>query len=146
MMPVPRARFRLYPAAPRGLYVAVNVWHTATAMRTYAARTGDASEARARGLGGYCACYRITSYRPGRPARTRMLVAEVNLYLARITTEVITHELLHATMQWGRRIGFDFSRLDAEDSVNDDEERLTYAHSTLCRDFVRRAIAAGLYE
>jgi hypothetical protein len=142
----PRARFRLYPEAPRGLYVAVNVWPTAATMRKYAAKTGDASAARARRLGGYCACYRIVSYKAGRPQRTKMLVAEVNLYVARIGTEVITHEMFHATMQWGRRIGFDFPRLDADDSVNDDEERLTYAHSTLCRDFVRRAIAAGLYE
>lgn len=52
----------------------------------------------------------------------------------------------YATMAWGRRIGFDWSRLGADDAVNDDEERLAYVHGKLCRDFVARAIDAGLYE
>ena len=55
------------------------------------------------------------------------------------------HEFFHATICWGRRIGFNWQRLDAEDSVNDDEERLAYVHGALCREFVDRAYASGLY-
>lgn len=59
---------------------------------------------------------------------------------------VVTHELFHATLAWARRIGFDFARLNAEDSINGDEERLTYAHGHLCADFMVRANNAGLYR
>jgi hypothetical protein len=71
--------------------------------------------------------------------------AEVNLYRDRLTMEIVTHELFHATMAWARRVRFPVARLVAADAVNDDEERLTYVHSTLCRRFMVRATAAGLY-
>lgn len=144
MSETPLVRFRLYPEARRGLYVAVNVWETAAAMRRYARRTGDQKSAR-RNCHGYCACYRIVRFRARGPQRTLPVCAEVNLYAGRLTMEVVTHELFHATVQWGRRIGFDFSRLDSHDSINEDEERLTYAHSTMCKAFMIRACDAGLY-
>ncbi len=76
---------------------------------------------------------------------TRPMFAEVNLYRAALTMRIVTHELFHATIQYGRRIGFDFSRLDANDSINAEEERLTYAHGELCRQFMVRATTLGLY-
>lgn len=140
----PVVRFRLYPEASNGLYVLVNVWPTAAAMRRYA-KTSGSQESAGRGVHGYCAGYRVVRVRPGRPHRTEPVVGEVNLHARRLGMEVVTHELFHATMQWARRIRFDFTQLGAEDAVNEDEERLTYAHGRLCRAFVTRATQAGLY-
>lgn len=78
--------------------------------------------------------------------RTLPLFAEVHLFRGDgLSMRIVTHELFHATMAYGRRIRFDFRRLDADDSVNDDEERLTYAHGDLCRQFMMRATDLGLY-
>lgn len=146
-------KFRLYPEpriagsgtrATNRLYVLVKVWPTARAMRAYARRSGDADSA-GRNVHGYCANYRIIDYRKAKP-RTKPMFAEVNMYRGKLTMECIAHELLHATIQWARRVKFDFWRLDATDSVNADEERFVYAHGRLCRQFMSRAIDAGLYR
>lgn len=60
--------------------------------------------------------------------------------------EIVTHELFHATIAYGRRIGFAWTRFGDSDAVNKDEERMTYAHGELCKQFVLRAIRAGLYD
>ena len=134
----PIARFRLYPEAPRGLYVLVNVWPNKDALveNCLCAEKSDHE--------GCCTEVYVTDYGKAR-ARTKPICAVVNLHRDLLTMGVVTHELFHATMAWGRRIGFNFSRLGADDAVNDDEERLTYAHSELCRKFMVRAIGAGLY-
>lgn len=78
--------------------------------------------------------------------RTRPIVAEVHFSRNRLSQVIVAHELFHATLAYGRRVGFDFSRLDAADSVNDDEERLAYVQGWLCREFVRRAARTGMYR
>jgi hypothetical protein len=60
--------------------------------------------------------------------------------------EVVTHELFHATMAWARRVGLDLTRLADDDYVNQEEERVSYVHGRLCRDFMVRAEAAGIYS
>lgn len=137
-------RFRLYPERRRGLYVLVFVWPSAKAMRAHAKRTGDPASGK-RTVHGYCSHYIIRSYKTGR-CRTHPLFSEVHLYRQALTMRIVTHELFHATVGWGRRVGFDFSRLDAEDSVNAPEERIAHVHDTLCSDFMRRATALGLYK
>lgn len=134
--------FRLYPERGTSLYVRVLVWPTRHAMRMHHRREGRDG---AIGAAATCTSGRVQRFRRGR-WRTLPMFAEVNLCRERMGTEIVTHEFLHAAIAWGRRVGFDFTRLDAEDSVNDDEERLCYAHGWLCRTFVERAIAAGLYD
>lgn len=136
----PVARFRLYPEAPCGLYVLVTVWPSRDLLHQNCSCVGNGAHE------GCCSGVTIEQYGEGGYERTLPLCAEVHLHTDAIGTGVLTHELFHATMAWGRRIGFDWSRLGADDSVNDDEERLAYAHGKLCHDFVARAIRAGLYE
>jgi hypothetical protein len=130
--------FRLYPE-PGSRFVVVRVWPTKRAMAAHRKRRNH------RPLGGEASCTQVTATRYGgtRPRRLG-IVAEVNFHRRALGMEIVTHEMFHATIAWGRRAGFDFSRL-AVDYVNADEERLTYVHGRLCRDFVRRAEAAGLY-
>ncbi len=73
-------------------------------------------------------------------------VADVHFVRRRLGMEVTTHELFHATMAWARRVRFPFARLGADDAVNADEERLTYVHGWLCRQFAVRAWDAGIYK
>jgi len=134
----PLHRFRLYPEPKSRLYVRVNVWATLRAMRAY----GRASYFT---FGRNCvgAATQLRLYRNG---RCQPLFCEVNLVRYHLGTEIITHEFFHAAIAWGRRVRFDFTRLNAPDSVNEDEERITYVHGRLCRQFVDRAWKAGLYE
>lgn len=137
--------FRLYPESGRR-YVRVHVHPTKAAMREY----WRTSEARFNGgtwAGRVAYCTDVRKWFITADGRSRRdpCVAEVNLFASRLGTAVVTHEFFHATVAWGRRIGLDFTRLDAEDSVNHDEERLAYVHGELCRQFVDRAYHVGLY-
>jgi hypothetical protein len=140
----PIARFRLYPESGTR-YVLVQVWPTRAAMRAHLA--GWMSRASLRYTEGTCTDTTVKRLRE-RDGRWITLgqVAEVNLYRERLGMEVVTHELFHATIAWGRRVGFAWRRLGDDDAVNADEERLTYVHGRLCAEFVRRAERAGLYD
>lgn len=138
--------FRIYPEPGRTLYVRVNVHPTKKAMREY----WRASNVRFNGGTwgrrlAYCTPWHVLMVKHGRCQRNAC-IAEVNLYRARLTMEIVTHELFHATMEWGRRVRFPFSRLGDDDQVNQQEERAAYAHGELCRQFMVRANAAGLYD
>lgn len=133
--------FRLYPHAKSGLYVMVNVWPTRKEML---AQWGEGRGA-GRTCQGFCSPIHVTDYSKGR-ARKQPIVAEVHLWRDHLSMMVVTHELFHASLAWARRVGFDFGRLDDEDSINRDEERLTYAHSNMCSDFMVRANRAKLYD
>jgi hypothetical protein len=137
--------FRLYPEEGSTLFVRAIVHPTKRAMREHWRERGDV-----RFNGGtwdqrIAYCQEILRWRCGkRSVRRDRCVAEVNFYHARIGTEIVTHEIFHATMAWARRVGFTFQRL-GEKAVNQDEERLAYAHGDMCRAFVDRAHTAGLY-
>ncbi len=130
--PLPLLKARLHPDG-RTRYVRVFVWAT---RQDFVAVTKDRQ---AVGL-----CRPFTRYR--KDGRLDGIAGEVHLIRGRLGTEVVTHELFHATLAYARRVGFDMTRLDADDSINADEERLTHWHSTMCRDFVRLAYAEGLYD
>lgn len=134
------AKFRLYPEAPHGLYVLVTVWPSREELHANCSCIEKGEHE------GCCSGLTITSFPEGGPPRTAALCAEVHLWWEKLTMQVITHELFHATMAWARRIRFRWQRLGDDDAVNDEEERLAYAHGRLCRDLVLRATAAGLYE
>lgn len=142
--PAPIARFRLYPE--RGArYVLVQVWPTRQAMRDHLA--GWMPRPSLRYTEATCTGTTVQRYRASaRRWVTIGQVAEVNFYRELLGMEVVTHELFHATLAYGRRIGFDWTRLGADDSVTAEEERLTYVHGRLCADFVRRAERARLYD
>lgn len=139
----PIFRARLYPEDGSRLYVLVQVWPTKRDLQRH--RPGGVGDPIGRGTVGTCTQLTVVSCRTRR-ARTLPLVAEVNLARTHLGLEVVAHEFLHAAFAWARRVRFRFARLGDEDSVNADEERLTYAHSTLCTAFLNRAIPAGLYR
>jgi len=139
--------FRLYPEPGRTLYVRVNVHRTKKAMREYwrttDARFGGGTWDKRQGY-----CQERSSWKVNCDRRMRRdpCIAEVNMYRAALVMGIVTHEMLHAAVAWGRRTHFNWQRLEDDDSVNQDEERFAYAHSELCRQFMVRAIAAGLYD
>jgi hypothetical protein len=135
----PVAVFRLYPEENSRLYCRVTVWPTLSAMR--AASTW---ERLGRSCRGFCSSVQRQRLTRGR-WRTDPIFAEVHLAKDWLQTRIITHEFLHATFAFGRRIRFDWQRLDADDSVNAQEERLCYAHGELVSQFVDRAYKARLY-
>lgn len=140
--PVPLLRFRLYPEHGRSLFCTVNVWATRADYVAHMLAVG----ARAPHRDGASVSSFTRQRFNGTRWRTLPEFAEMNLMRARLGTEVITHEMLHVAIAYGRRVRFDFRRLDASDSVNADEERLCYVHGRLCREFVNRAHDAGLYD
>lgn len=137
--------FRLWPE--RGsLFVRVVVHPTKKAL--HARYRTDCPDGRPLGRDciGRCTEVHLASTRPSGGWRRDPCIAEVHLIRSQLGMEVITHELFHATCAWARRVGFPVARLVAEDSVNEDEERIAYVHGRLCRQFVARAIDAGLYR
>lgn len=137
---MPPIRFRLYPdEARKGLHALVYVWPTRKAMLREGGYTG------CRRTEAFCAPVDVTRYADSR-ARKLRLFAELHFYRDNLTMRIVTHEIFHATMAYGRRIRFDWQRLGAHDSINKDEERLTYAHCHMCRDFMDRANNLKLYR
>jgi hypothetical protein len=134
---------RIYPERHSSLYVRVQVWPTKAAMLAYlnehhitlhGNRFGGRTQAA-------CAGIQRTSYR-GKHARKHPCVAEVNFWRGRLGIGVITHELFHATMRWGTRIGFNFNALNTL-GMTMEEERITYAHGNLCRQFMEKGMRPG---
>jgi hypothetical protein len=143
--------FRLHPERDSKFHkgsqgtnsIRVLVFPDLASMRAYDPEGTD--EQRNRHAFGWCTGIEIRSYRKGKRARRQPIVAEVVLHRQRLTTSIVTHELFHATIAYARHFVFNFCRLDARDSVNDQEEWLAHVHSNLCRLFMKRAIDAGLY-
>ena len=136
-------RFRIYAGRkPSGFYAVCQVWPTFRAFD----RNGRSKRHRC-GPKTMATCTEVTVLNFDQGAqRTKPIFAELNFVRGHLTMEIVTHELFHATMAWGRRIGFDWARLGADDCVNQDEERITYVHGWLCRQFVARATTLGLYS
>ena len=140
--------FRLYPEPGRTLYVRINVHPTKKAMRAHVRGLDGEGISRPSGTdrhaAGFSTPWHVLYISPKR-CRRDPCIAEVNLCRTELTMRIVTHELLHATMEWARRIRFPFSRLGDDDQVNEEEERIAYAHCRLCAEFMIRATAVGLY-
>lgn len=137
-------RCRLYPERGSSLYVRVQVWPTKRAFLAHVNATHHFLNGRRAGprCNGTCSREHRTLYRHGR-ARRRPIVAVVNMWRGKLTMSVVTHELFHATIAWAHRIIFPFATLSDDRGVTETEERLTYAHSELCRQFMVRASSRG---
>lgn len=150
-------RFRLYPATDkrtrgRSLYVNVQVWPSLKSLRDYlhAAYAKGQKGRPFKDALGMCSSFRVVTVPPrGKAIRTRPIFAEVNLCAANLTQRIVTHEFMHATFAWARRVGIkiaeSLTEFDGPD-VMDSEEELCYAHGAMCSDFVRRATKLGLYN
>jgi hypothetical protein len=142
----PLAQFRLYPEARRGLYITVMVWPSLRALRRATRRLGDSQW---RTTAGYCYSYDRFRIRPRRKPRRLLDFATVHLARERLTMRVVSHELMHATLAWARRVGFNLAGLAGlpdDAHASDDEERICTVHGELCREFMVKANRAGLYR
>lgn len=135
---------RLYPERGSSLYVRVQVWPTKQAFLAHvnAAHVFLSGRGAGRRCDGTCSRTHRTSYRGGR-ARRSSEIAVVNLWRGRLTMRVVTHELFHATMAWAHRVGFDLSRITADDGVTQHEERIAYVNGELNRQFMEKATRPG---
>lgn len=142
-------RFRLYPQLRSSLYLVVQVWPSLTSMRQYLDATYLGSKPHRRTLG-MCSSFKIIAYPKGKRSRTKGIFAEVNLASANLTMRIITHEMLHATMAYARRVGLNVGTCGNENdlttAVTEVEEKLAYVHGTLCSDFVARASDLGFFS
>lgn len=139
---VPRGcrTIRLYPERDSTLYVRVHVWPTRRAMLAFLRRTG-----RPLGTETVAVCTGTERWKVvGDRLRKNGQVAEVNFFRARLGTQVVTHELFHATLAWARRAKIDWTAVNT-DPINDLEERVTHVHSTMCAHLVRRLTDLGYY-
>src|SRR5690242_13328755 len=94
--------FRIKPEPRRTLYVRVHIWPTAAAMRAHKRSTGLSG---AWNTAAYCTQITQRQYRRGTPMRTRPIVAEVHFSRNRLSQVIVAHELFHATLAYGRRVG-----------------------------------------
>ncbi len=126
--------FRLYPEPEKGsLYIRVRVWASRAAMHR---RVGH-------GRNWWAICL---SNAPGTRRRPRM-VAQIHVVRSQFCASVMAHELLHAALLWGERVGI---RLPAArggflrgDRLND-EERLCGAVQEMMERARARAVEFGL--
>lgn len=138
--PRPLATFRLSPEADTARYVRVVVWPTRAAL-TRAARHYASDPRHALAL-----CIdRGLEARLCRRRLPRGLVAEVHLFRAALGPGVVGHELYHATVAYGRRLGINWAVFGEVPGGAKHEERLAGVHGRLCALFARRAAALGLY-
>lgn len=102
--PTPLLVTRVYPQPGRsGLYVRVSIYRSRAEM--HAACRANGEDPGGRRTVGLCASFTRRQYRSGRYHRTDAIVSEVRLYRRRLGVLVVAHELLHATIAWGRRVG-----------------------------------------
>lgn len=129
--------FRLYPKPDSddrksSLYVRTVVWPTRRAMIDRAKREDWPG---ARDLWGFCLAYEP---KDGEGAA----VAEVHLCVPHLTPDVVTHEMLHATFAWARRVRVEWDRVGQVGGESEwfvrDEERICYAHGSLVQQFTAR--------
>jgi hypothetical protein len=137
---------RLYPERHSALYCRVTVWPTKKAMREYLNeryRSASRSGHFGRRTEGACSITETRTYQKGRPTILDREFAEVNLWRGKLGIEIVTHELFHATMAWGKRVKFPFARLGTTELGQKDHERITYAHGEMCRQFTARGLRPG---
>lgn len=140
-------KIRVYPEN-RALYVTAYVWPTKRAMRDHGRREN--------GMRGryqaYCQTFqKIRIYEDGRE-RTSPQIGHVHFALARMGTEIVTHEFTHAALGWARRVGW----VPADDDgprtnhsgggLDRNEERFCHALGQMVQQFVTRAYELGLYK
>lgn len=116
---------RLYPEPGKYRYVRFRLVPTIARMR---ARSKEIFGTGASGVLAFC----VTRDGAG-PCVAEIVIPEANLCL-----EIVTHELLHATIAWGRtrRIKFDYLRLDLD--PNAVEEPLAWAIGSMMGQVERR--------
>lgn len=137
--------YRLYPEPNSSLYARVLVWPTQGVFLHHMRQNNDGQRWTTR-VRGACTRMHVTKYGDA-AARRRPIFATVNFCVPHLGMSVVTHELFHATMAWAHRVKFPLTALTETMDVTDDEERITYAHSEMCRQFMVKATRRhGPYE
>jgi hypothetical protein len=135
-------KFRLYFEPHSSMYAEVLIHENQKALlefgKQYGIEMGETCQATCTGFD----VYKIP--KGGGKPRKRPLVCQINLHRERLTMRVVTHELMHATIQWARYRKLLTPSLAAGDM--DLEERICYAHGDICSQFTDRAYKAKLYD
>lgn len=136
-------RLRLEPG--RSYYVRVNVWPSRRTLERRLRQHGVRAVDRT-----YAACHEleVRRFSPGRAVRRDPIVCEVNFHRRNMGVGIVSHEMLHASLAYARRLRLDLTPIAAESAngrVADVEEAIAYVHGDLVSQFVRRAYALGLY-
>jgi hypothetical protein len=104
----------------------------------------------------FLACCRgkeITSYRTGK-ARKRGLCGDLHFFRKAVGTEIVSHELMHATLNVARRLkinpmlpgGNMTAKGERDNLVDPDEEKACLIHGRMMRRFVDTAYKKGVYQ
>jgi hypothetical protein len=139
---------RLYPERGSSLFALVQVWPTKASMLAHVnayhhTMHGNKFGARTQAT---CGAIEIYKVRKGQPRRKSPCFASVNFWRGRLGIGVVTHELLHATLRWAGRVGYDLSQIRAHDCTMH-EERIVYVHGEMCRQFTAAGLRpGGFYE
>ena len=81
--------------------------------------------------------------------RTKPICGEIHLCVKELGMEIITHESTHATMTLLRRLKFDFSKLDINNSGNkymNNEELVAYCVGHFAKQIVYRIYKFGILK
>jgi hypothetical protein len=123
--------FKIYPDGEnsRYFYIRVNIWPTKKAMYEHRPYKRDHLALWSPLEGRYV-------YPDGR-TRKNGLIGEINFWIQKMGTEVITHEVYHATRAYAHRVRMIEVIETARDQLHMDmEEVVAGAHGRMCRQLV----------
>lgn len=127
---------RVYPEEGSTLYVRVLLHKTRRGMRSFVKQGhGDDLGPLAEGC-----CFQLTGHAP-------RLVAEVHLNEEHLDGDTIAHELMHATLAWGRHVNLPWLDLGAPTEwVAAAEERMAWVNGNMTGQVYNRLLEWGYGE
>jgi hypothetical protein len=130
--------FRIYPASTTSLYFKVIIHPTRKLMKAEIIK--QAKVFKSSKLQAVVKRNRFHAITHGfkleyvKSKRPLPILGEIHFYATYIPPEIISHEMVHAGMNWARRLQLD---------VWKDEERLAYAVGAMTQQFYDKATRAG---
>jgi len=131
-------RFRLYPEN-RSLYFHVYVWPDKRSMlKGIRAIRGSAYARKEKVAVAVCSSFND---------RKDPCCGEIFCYGNCLDIEIVSHETLHATLGWARRIGLPLKAAGSDGPhVGGEEERFCYAHGQMVSQFVGHLKRRGVWR
>lgn len=127
------ASFKLFPNTRTRLYFNVHIWKD---KKSYAAHTKYPKSV------GCCSGYTVLEFESGKQ-KTSSVIGEINLIQKKLWTEILVHELSHATFRWCERKKIDISdHTTGKNSIsmhtNCGEESFCYAQGHMVNSIVSK--------
>lgn len=130
-------KFRLYPEN-RSLYFEVRIYPTKKQMQKDAGRKDFAA---------ICQPFKQISCKNGK-YKTLPICGVIRFWQKDMGVGTISHELLHAVLDWGRRVKIINEEFltNCNDTNNDLEERLCHVYGEMVRQFVNQCYKRKIYK